>query len=69
MNRFFFVLSMDDEKEWTVSIIALRDGERIKYKVTRRLPALHVAETKVFSSKATAKRQFEAWLRARSAGA
>ena len=33
-----------------------------KNKVTRRLPELSVAETKMFSSKEEAKKQFNEWL-------
>ncbi len=49
-------------KKWEVSIILFQEGENLKYKVTRRLPELSVAETKIFTSKEEAKRQFEAWL-------
>lgn len=38
------------------------DNSGAKYKVTRRIPELSVAETKVFSSKEKAKGQFEEWL-------
>ncbi len=41
----------------------LQDKEGIKYKVTRRLPELNVAETKVFRLKEEAKDQFEQWLK------
>tara|TARA_Y100000034_G_C6833279_1_gene376330 strand:- start:46 stop:177 length:132 start_codon:yes stop_codon:yes gene_type:complete len=33
------------------------------YKVTRRLPELDVAETKIFPTKKDAKKQFEEWSR------
>jgi len=33
-----------------------------KYKVTRRLPEMLVAETKIFRSKEEAKKQFDEWL-------
>ena len=33
-----------------------------KFKVTRRMPSMSVAETKVFRSKEKAIRQFEEWL-------
>ncbi len=46
-------------KKWEVSIIEL-DYENIKkFKVTRRLAEMTVAETKVFDSKEDAKKQFE----------
>lgn len=48
---------------WEVSIMELPDKEGIKYKVTRRLTELNVAETKVFRSKEEAKSQFEQWLK------
>ena len=49
-------------KKWEVSIMEYRDDTGTKYKVTRRIPELSVAETKVFSSKERAKEQFEEWL-------
>jgi len=49
-------------KKWEVSIIEFQEGDQIKYKVTRRLAEMSVAETKIFSSKQEAKRQFEEWL-------
>lgn len=48
-------------KKWEVSIIELRNHET-RFKVTRRIPELSVAETKVFSSKEEAKKQFDEWL-------
>jgi len=48
--------------QWEVSIIELQSGARIKFKVTRRIPALSVSETKVFDSQAEAKKQLEDWL-------
>lgn len=38
------------------------DSEGKKYKVTRRLPELFIAETKVFKSKGKAKAKFNEWL-------
>lgn len=49
-------------KKWEVSIIKLADEQGIQYKVTRRLAEMAVAETKFFSSKEEAKKQFEEWL-------
>ena len=49
-------------KKWEVSIMELEEENRIKYKVTRRIPELSVAETKIFNSKEEAKQQFEEWL-------
>lgn len=49
-------------KKWEISIIELKENGK-KYKVTRRLPELLVAETKIFKSKKKAKKQFEEWLK------
>jgi len=48
--------------KWEVSIIEFTEKGKIKYKVTRRLPELSVAETKIFASKNEARRQVEEWL-------
>lgn len=40
----------------------LHDETGTKYKVTRRLAEMSVAETKIFHSKEEAKQQFEEWL-------
>ena len=45
-------------KKWEVSIVELHNNKTY-YKVTRRIPELNVAETKVFNSKEKAKQQFE----------
>lgn len=45
-----------------VSFIELIDEEGKKFKVTKRVPELNVAETKIFNSKEEAKKQFEEWL-------
>jgi hypothetical protein len=49
-------------KRWEVSIMELQNCESIKFKVTRRLPELSVAETLVFKTKEEAKKKFEEWL-------
>ncbi|HLD05655.1 MAG TPA: hypothetical protein VJG90_08095 [Candidatus Nanoarchaeia archaeon] len=49
-------------KQWEVSIAEYKN-ERISYKVTRRIPYLFIAETKIFYSKQEAKAQFQDWLR------
>lgn len=49
-------------KKWEV-FIAEYKNDRITYKVTRRIPELFVAETKVFYSKEEAKEQFQNWLK------
>lgn len=48
--------------KWEVSIIELEDEGKILFKVTRRLPEMAVAETKLFTSKEFARKQFEEWL-------
>jgi len=48
--------------KWEVSIIELKKSGRKKYKVTRRMPELHVAETTVFNSKKKALKQLQEWL-------
>jgi len=49
-------------KKWEVSIIEIRNDVGKSYKVTRKIPEMSVAETKMFSSKKKAKRQFDEWL-------
>jgi hypothetical protein len=49
------------KNKWEISIITLRNGKK-RYKVTRRIPDLHVAETRVFTSRKKAKEQLEEWL-------
>ncbi|MEK6853615.1 MAG: hypothetical protein AABX64_02935 [Nanoarchaeota archaeon] len=49
-------------KKWELSIIEIRDSGGVNYKVTRRMAEMSIAETKFFSSKEEAKRQFEEWL-------
>ena len=50
-------------KKWEISIIELENKEGKKYKVTRRLPEMSVAETKIFDSKEKAIMQFNEWLK------
>jgi len=50
-------------KKWEISIMEIEDKEGRKYKVTRRLPEMSVAETKIFSSKEKAIMQFNDWLK------
>ena len=50
-------------KKWEISIIEFQNHVGKKFKVTRRLPELSVAETKMFKSKKKAKRQFDEWLK------
>ncbi len=49
-------------KKWEVSIMNIQNSGGTKYKVTRRISEMSVAETKIFSSKEEAKQQFEEWL-------
>ena len=48
--------------KWEVSIIELKKNGRKKYKVTRRMPDMSVAETRIFSSKEKAMKQLDEWL-------
>jgi hypothetical protein len=50
-------------KKWEISIIELSGSKGKRFKVTRRLPEMSVAETKMFRSKKKAKQQFEEWLK------
>jgi len=49
-------------KKWEVSIMEVENTTGKKYKVTRRLPDMSVAETKIFTSKEEALRQVDEWL-------
>jgi len=60
MNPYFFFWSMT--KRWTVTILYLHSIRGSVYKVTRRIPELSIAETKVFSRKEDAVLQFQQWL-------
>ena len=46
-------------KKWEVSIMGFQNQEGKKFKVTRRLPEMSVAETRVFTTKKKAKRLFD----------
>ena len=50
------------ENKWKVTIIELESNYKKEYKVTRRIPCLKLAETRVFQSKEEAKKQFEDWM-------
>jgi len=45
--------------KWEVSIIELKKNGKKKYKVTRRMPDMSVAETRIFSSKGEAMKQLD----------
>jgi len=49
-------------KKWEFSIIELKKNGKKKYKVTKGLPEMSVAETKIFDSKEKALKQLEEWL-------
>lgn len=48
---------------WEITIMEIENDIGKKYKVTRRMPFLSVAETKVFRLKSDAKKQFDEWLK------
>jgi hypothetical protein len=50
-------------KKWEVSISEFQYQGGKKFKVTRKLPELSVAETKVFTTKKKAKELFDEWLK------
>ena len=49
-------------KKWEVTILKLEKGEKVLYKVTKRVFTLNTAETRIFSSKEEAYKQFHDWL-------
>ena len=50
-------------KKWEVTISKYQNHIGKKYKVTRRLPEISVAETNVFRTKKKARRLFDEWLK------
>lgn len=50
-------------KKLEVSIMELENSTGKKFKVTRRMPEMSVAETKIFKTKKKAKKQFDDWLK------
>tara|TARA_Y100000310_G_C20650630_1_gene799224 strand:- start:568 stop:726 length:159 start_codon:yes stop_codon:yes gene_type:complete len=50
------------KKKWEISILEYENDIGKKFKVTRRLPDMSVAETKIFTSVEEAKKQVEKWL-------
>ncbi|MBW2969729.1 hypothetical protein KY319_01260 [Candidatus Woesearchaeota archaeon] len=48
--------------KWEITIMQIEDEEGKKYKVTRRMPELQIAETKIFKNKQEARKQFKEWL-------
>mgnify|MGYP001321115490 CR=1 FL=1 len=49
-------------KKWEISIIEFQTDEGKRYKVTRRLPEVSVADTRFFASKKKAQEQVNSWL-------
>jgi hypothetical protein len=49
-------------RNWEVTIMEFQEAGKKRFKVSRRYPRFSIAETKIFSSKARAKLQFERWL-------
>jgi len=63
INKNYFLHGMAaDSVLWEVTIMELKNGTGKKYKVTRRLPEMSVAETGFFASKESALKQFKEWL-------
>lgn len=50
-------------KKWKISLLELHNRKGKEFKVTRRLPEMSVAETKIFKTKKKAKKQFDDWLK------
>lgn len=50
-------------KKWEVSIMELEGNKGKTFKVTRRIPEISVAETRVFRLKKRAKKQYDGWLK------
>ena len=49
-------------KKWKISFTELNTQQGTLYKVTRRIPSLSVAETKIFKDKEEAKQLLNQWL-------
>ncbi len=62
-NKRFTATRTHPIKRWEVSIIKFQNSVSKKFKVTRRLPEVSVAETKFFTSKKKARRLFDEWLK------
>ncbi len=56
------IIKRHPAKQWIISSIEIKNS-KTKYKVTRRLPELGIAETKIFFNKKKAKKQFRKWLK------
>jgi hypothetical protein len=53
---------MFQKKQWEISFIAFKTSKGDVFKITRRIPHLFVAATKLFASKELAKKQLNEWL-------
>lgn len=51
-----------ENRKWEVSIIELKSDKCKKFKVTRKISEMSLSETKIFSNKEEAKRQFDEWM-------
>ena len=49
--------------KWIVTIVAYKKNDAKRWKVTRRIPELSIAETRIFESEKDAISQFEMWSR------
>lgn len=47
---------------WEITILEFEDSVGKKFKVTRRIPAYTISETKIFDSKEKAQQQIQEWL-------
>lgn len=56
------VIQQHPFQKWEVSIMEIKENDIFKYKVTRRLPQMAVAETKIFATKEEALDQADEWL-------
>lgn len=50
-------------KKWEVSLMELQNHIGKMFKVTRKIPGMSIAETKIFRTMKTAKKQFDEWLK------
>jgi len=49
--------------KWEISILEIQNHKGSKFKVTRRLPEMFVAETRIFRNKKKAMNLFYEWLK------
>ncbi|MBI2550217.1 hypothetical protein HYV83_03480 [Candidatus Woesearchaeota archaeon] len=57
------IIKRHTTEKWEVSLIELQSSRGKKFKVTKRLPELSVAETRMFVTKKKAKKLFDEWLK------